>query len=159
MTSERAFPGSEAGVTLVELLISMFMLAVILTAFISPLINSTRQTAVAQRVSVANAEVRGAMDAIRNAWQSRANYDITCVPMTLPANTTITVRVLTPTTDLGSSSTDTLGSTLTLTTVAPSATCSTGTANTAAFRRVTVTITRSGQPDARLVMDIPRPPA
>lgn len=159
MTSEPVARPSEAGVTLVELLISMFMLAIILTAFISPLVTSTRQTAVAQRVSVANAEVRGAMDAIRNAWQSQINYDAVCVPMTVPANTTITVQVLTPTTNLGSAGSDTLGSTLTLTTVAPNATCTASTTNTSAFRRVTVTITRTGQPNARLIMDIPRPPA
>lgn len=141
-----------AGVTLVELLVSIVLLGALLAAVAGAVATIFGATRSAQAGIDANAQVREAMETIRAQWTSgptaRPAYDANCIRMALPDGVSVTVGAVNPFTNAYTSQPVAI--------VPPASPCPSGIYNQS-LKRVQVTVQRNGRELSRLTLDLPRP--
>lgn len=143
------------GLTIIEVLISMAILAVLMVFTIGPIAASFRLTGQNNRTLNATTQAQQTLEAIRGSWQNLNCYQRTQATIgSLPSNVSATVSSYNPNTDTATP----IGN---LSTVPMGASCTTGIVTTAAYKRVVVSVRQSaaaGSPVlAQLTLDIPSP--
>lgn len=145
---------STEGFTLLEVLVAILLFSIIILVVTASLTGffglSTRTT---QQVDTTT-RAQALMEEIRGQWQTQTVYDLACVQLTQPANTSVVVR---------DENAD--GSAVNAFTYAPvfSTNCASATApanmTVSTLRQVSVTATSttSGGSSSTLVLEIPRP--
>jgi len=82
------------GLTLIEVLIAVSILAVLMLSVSQGLLPLFRQTRRTQLEVQANQQAERVLEAIRTAWTAYDKYEKTCAPLTLPEGVTVSVRAL-----------------------------------------------------------------
>lgn len=143
---------ARAGITLVELLISIVLLGALLAAVAGAVATIFGGTRSAQAGIDANARAREAMEAVQAQWTSgptaRSAYDANCIKIALPDGVSITVGALDPSTNAYTPQPIAI--------VSPAGSCPSGSYNQS-LKRVQVTVQRNGRELSRLTLDLPRP--
>lgn len=141
-----------AGVTLVELLISIVLLGALLAAVAGAVATIFGATRSAQMGINANAQARDTMETLRIQWTSgptaQVAYDANCVRIALPDGASVTVGAVDPATNTYTPQP--------VLVVPPAGSCPGGSYNQP-LKRVQVTVARNGRELSRLTLDLPRP--
>lgn len=143
------------GLTIIEVLISMAILAVLMVFTLGPVLASFRLTGQSNRTLNATTQAQQIMEGIRGSWQNPNCYQRTQAAIgSLPNNVSVVVSSYNPTTNTVTE----IGN---LSTVPVGASCTTGGVTAAAYKRVVVSVRQSadvGSPVlAQLTLDIPSP--
>lgn len=171
----RPAPARQAGVTIVELLISITLLAVLVIVIGSALVPSLQITASSGRAANSTATARNVVENIQGQWSAPASstslttaelaerrdrFDRTCIKLTdalssLPSTATVSVKKIRPA--LTPTGTDVEhGGTLQV--VGKTGTCTASVDNpTYPIKRITVTLTSNGTTSSQFTLDIRRP--
>lgn len=141
-----------AGVTLVELLISIVLLGALLAAVAGAVATMFGATRSAQSGINANAQAREVMEVLRAQWTNgsaaRAAYDANCIKIALPDGATVTVGAVNPATNTYTPQP--------VNVVPPEGICPAGGYNQS-LKRIQVTIQHNGRALSHLTLELPRP--
>lgn len=143
---------ASAGVTLVELLVSIVLLGALLAAVAGAVTTIFGATRSAQAGIDANAQAREIVETVRVQWASgpasRAAYDANCIRIALPEGASITVGAVNLATDAYTPQP--------VNVVPPAGSCPGG-SYSQPLKRVQVTVVRNGREQSRLTLDLSRP--
>ena len=140
---------STKGLSVIELIISLAVLALVLAGVAGSLGTVFGSTVKSNNTANANSQIRDVMEQVRSQWGIRSGYDSNCVAVSVPSGHTMDF-VLTTISATGTETTATMAR------VNAGSTCSNAN-NTADFKRITATLSKSEKVVAQLTLEMARP--